>query len=561
MIHLSWLIVALCLAVAWFVPELGGKWFRSVEDFFSRIAARRSLAVVLTFLATILLRLLLLLWIPVPVPGVHDEFSYLLQADTFAHWRLANPPHPLWVSFETLHVNWFPTYSGMFPPAQSLVLATGQLVGHPWIGVLLSCAAMAAAVVWMLQAWMPARWALLGGVITILKLGLVSYWMNSYWGGAVAAAGGALVLGGLARVLRKPHFRDALLMGLGIAILANSRPFEGLIFCLPAAVVFLVWLVKKSRVPFQGKYRRAALPVTILLVLTAAFIGYYDWRLTGNPLMMPHSWNWKQNHFTSALFLWERNGPTHEYRNTQLNVYYNIWTRSNYDGSWEALKRITEEKLDRLQQTFLWAGAFPLLLCAPLIFRDRRMRLFIVTFLLSGAALLAVIWNFPHYAAPSVCVLYALVLQSLRHVRTMRFARRPVGVGVSRVIFLLLLGTVTVDIVERVRNPYHWGWNGNMGNRERTQIVRELKDMPGKHLAIVRYGRIHNIHNEWVYNDADIDASKILWARELLDEQQNRKLLEYYRDRKVWLVQPEGGSEILKPYSPPQPPPPQQEEP
>jgi uncharacterized membrane protein (UPF0136 family) len=85
---------------------------------------------------------------------------------------------------------------------------------------------------WMLQAWMPARWALLGGVFCALNLGIASYWMNSYWGGAVAAIGGALVLGGAARIVKRnsPRIRDGVLLGFGAAILANSRPYEGFLF-------------------------------------------------------------------------------------------------------------------------------------------------------------------------------------------------------------------------------------------------------------------------------------------------------------------------------------------
>ncbi|MBZ5540096.1 MAG: hypothetical protein LAN61_06185 [Acidobacteriia bacterium] len=548
--HWDWLILTILLAGAWLAPNLGQRWFRPIEAAFSRLAARRTFVVVLIFFAAIVLRLSLLPVIPVPVPGIHDEFAYLLQADTFAHGRLANPPHPLWLSFETFHVNWFPTYSGMFPPAQSFVLAVGQLLGHPWIGVLLSTAAMLAAITWMLQGWLPARWALLGGVIALLKLGLISYWMNSYWGGSVAAGAGALVLGALVRIQRQARLRDAMLLGLGVAVLANSRPMEGLIFSLPAAVTILFWLWRSSLVPRRVKFQRVLAPVAIILVLTGAFILYYDWRLTGNPLLMPHLWNWRRT-VNTALFVWQKNGPPFHFRNRQLDFYYNVWVRAHYTRSWDAAIRVWGETIDNCSATFLWAGAFPLWFCIPLVFRDRRMRLLLATLLLSSAALFAVAWSLPHYAAPAVCVLYAVLLQSLRHLRTMRFAGRRVGIGLSRLIILLLLFTVGLGFYHRMEYPYAWNWNGNMGNWRRAAVSAMLQRMPGKQLAVVRYGRLHNIHEEWVYNGADIDGSKVVWAREL-DDRQNQKLLAYFHDRQAWLVQPEDAPGKLTPYTPAQ---------
>ena len=46
------------------------------------------------------------------------------------------------------------------------------------------------------------------------------------------------------------------------------------------------------------------------------------------------------------------------------------------------------------------------------------------------------------------------------------------------------------------------------GNLERAAIVRELQDLPGQHLVIVRYRPDHDLDREWVYNAADIDGRK-----------------------------------------------------
>ena len=69
----------------------------------------------------------------------------------------------------------------MYFPGQGLVLAASKLFfGNPWIGLLIVSALMCAALCWMLQAWLPPSWALLGGVIAVLRLGVFSYWTNTY---------------------------------------------------------------------------------------------------------------------------------------------------------------------------------------------------------------------------------------------------------------------------------------------------------------------------------------------------------------------------------------------
>ncbi len=286
---LDWKFVGLLAAIGWFAPQLGARWFTRIEALSSRLAGKRRLSIVVLFVLPIVIRLALLPIIPLQPPHIHDEFSYLLAADTFAHGRLANPAHPMWAYLDTFHVLQHPAYASKYPPAQGAVLAVGQLLGDPWIGVLLSVGAMCAGFLWMLQGWVPARWAFLGAILVVGHFAILSYWMNGYWGGAVAALGAALVLGALPRVLRKPRARHAIVMALGVVVLANSRPLEGLIFSLPVAIVVMGHLICQRGAALSGMLRRWLLPAAVVLITGIAFTLHYNWRVTGDPLLFPHA--------------------------------------------------------------------------------------------------------------------------------------------------------------------------------------------------------------------------------------------------------------------------------
>ena len=559
--HIPLVLLPVLRVAFWFsllavlLPRLTPRLFHAVENIFSGLADRSTLAVFVLFLLLIGIRLAILPLLSVPVPGIHDEFSYLLMADTFAHGRLANPAHPMWMSFESFHVNWFPTYSSKYPPGQGAVLALGQLLAHPWIGVILSVAAMCAAILWMLQAWLPARWALLGGVLVALKFGIASYWINSYWGGAVAAIAGALVLGAMSRIVRRARTRDALVLGLGIAILANTRPYEGLLFCIPVAGWFFWWLAGKTKSPMALRTRitKVFAPLAVVLTLTIGFIGYYNWRLTGSAFLFPHTLN-TRTYRTTGLFLWDHSKVPIQYNNEQFEDFYNGWEREDYQNTWPDVWKVSAEKLTRSGSTYFWWGALLLLPGLPFVFFDRKMRVPILIFLLGTAAFLTSIWSFPHYAAPLTCVIFLMLVQAIRHLRTIRLGGRPLGLALSWAIIYLLAADVGFSVPRHICDQLDWTCKGDPS---RAAIGKKLSDTPGKHLIMVRYQEDHNLHDEWVYNGAEIDTAKVLWAREL-DSVQNAKLFAYFKDRQIWLVEPDTDNTELIPYQAPQTAPPQQ---
>jgi hypothetical protein len=533
---MRWIWLPLLFVASWFAPRFGERWFGAVERAASRLASHRGWAIAAVAIGATLVRLAMLARMPVPVPHVHDEFSYLMMGDTFAHGRLANPPHAMWIFLDTFHELQRPTYASIFPPAQGALLALGQVLGHPWIGVLLNMTAACAAITWMLQGWVPARWALLGGILAVMRIYICNYWVESYWGGGVAALGGALVVGALPRILKRQRIRDAVLMGVGAGLLANSRPLEGALFCVPVAVPIGWWLFSERGVSFRDKGLRVVLPLVGTLAAVLVFMGYYNWRVTGNALLMPHML-YSREYINYPIFVWQTvRAPLH-YSNPQFEEYFNGWVRNAFGSPW----------INVFRAFYLWGVFFiGAVLCLPFIelprlVRSRHVRFLLIQFCLCAVGLLMVVYFEPHYAAPLTATVFALLIQSMRYMRRWKIKGRPVGIFFTRLVVLLAIARVaTLAVVTGPGMPMLWSF-------QRARIQNQLNATPGNHLVLVHYGPKHSVHKEWVYNAADIDGSKIVWAREIPGVDV-KPLLEYFKQRIIWEIDADANPVEIHPY-------------
>ena len=541
--HKTFLFLPLSVLGAFVWPRLGAGICHRMGRMIARVSNRLGRAMAVTGLVSLTISVAVGYFDGIPAPQVNDEFGYLLTADTFLHGRLTNPTHPLWQHFESIHIIHQPTYAAKYPPGQAVALAVGKLLRYPIIGVWLSTALACALLCWMLAGWLPNRWAFAGGLLAAMHPQVIA-WSHNYWGGSMAMGGGALLLGALRRILRAPRPRDALLMGVGMFVLANSRPYEGFTISLLGMVTLAFCLWPANRAAWGIIGRRVVLPLGLMLAVTAVQIGYYNWRVTGDMLRMPYMVH-EDTYGVAPLFIFQKPKPVPEFRHKEIRDLQEGWY-GNYHrrqtASLAALARSTWGKLYVLAQGFLWMKLLIIpLIALPWALRyDRWSRFALYVGGGFTATMMLGTWVFPHYAAPAMGLFFVLVLQSLRQLRVWKWRQRPVGRAVARGVLVLCVLSVPLVIARLATSHERWDF-------QRERMIASLEQTPGNHLVIVRYYPQHNANREWVYNSADIDNAKVVLARDMGLEK-NSELFDYFPDRHVWLIEADEIPPKLIPY-------------
>jgi hypothetical protein len=308
---------------------------------------------------------------------------------------------------------------------------------------------------------------------------------------------------------------------------------------------------------------RVVLPLSLLLSLTAGAIGYYNWRVTGNPFRLPYAVSMATVN-PVPYFPWQTLRPIPDYHYKLIRDFYLNWGLPQYQQlrSFHGWIAAAKNKIRRLSTFYLGAAfGFPIVIAVLMggfrsVFLGRLNFLFIC-FGVTLAGLLLEVQYIPHYAAPITAIFLAIVVQSVRYVQVR--AQR----GKSRFLFAvrtvpiiclisILLGMTQLWLGFNMNTDWPHSWYSRAtGNTERAGIVDWLEHQPGQHLVIVRYSPRHNVHDEWVYNLSDLDGTKIIWARDM-DFDHNQELISYFQNRTVWLVEPDNkrsGKVQVQPYA------------
>ncbi|HWD00763.1 MAG TPA: hypothetical protein VG456_28600 [Candidatus Sulfopaludibacter sp.] len=519
---------------------LGGAYAsrRWLEPRAQAFAHRSVWCMLLLAILPVALRLLLLANHPVPTPDIYDEFGHLLVADTLRHFRLANPPLPLPQFFETFFVLQQPTYSAIYPIGQGLALAIGwTLFGSPWAGVLLSTAAFCALVYWMLRGWTTPGWSLIGGLLAVAEFGPLCQWMNTYWGGAFPAMAGCLVFGALPRLRREPRTRDAVLLATGLALHWLTRPFES-IFLFLAAAVYLA--------PCWRKLRRVAPEAALILLTAAAITLFHNKAVTGSWSTLPEKLSQDQYGVPAALTFQANPVPSRPLT-PQQSLDYRM--QLGFRGSRGETLRSYLERLEYRVRYYRFFFYPPLYIAlAAFLFTLRRNWWIALTCLVFALG----VNFFPafqlHYVAAVACLFLLMSVLGLQTLARLAVRGQPAGAEAVQLILLLCAaqfvfwyGVHVFDNSEisRALRPYEtWDAINHTNPERRIFVDRQLAQIPGRILVLVRYSPQHLFQDEWVYNGADPASARIVWARDL-GADQDLQLLQAYPGRTVLLLEPD----------------------
>ena len=488
-------------------------------------------------------------WLGPPVPQHYDEFSLMLQAQTYQAGRLINPTPPFWQHFEEIHINLVPAYGSMYFPGRSLPMAVGLwLADNAWVGVWLSFVLMAMATVWMLRGWVSAPLALLGGALVVLRFGIFSYWVNSYWGGAFTALGAMLVVGALPRMLKRPTVALGVVLGLGALILLTTRPYEGALLCAPLAAYILIVMIRRVKFPIGAMLLKVGLPAVLLAAIGGAVLVTHNQATTGDPLTTAYTLNRQAYAITPAFLIsppvvGEQRGPAY------FRAFY-AWENEQYAERHDPLPMLWAAMGKVIYAFYFHVGFILIPAFLAGVWASRREWILAATTVFFFAGFLIETWGFPHYTAPILPIMLIFTMRGFAWLANWQVRGRPFGPALTRLMPAAIVLTmimpslnVTTGWPRLQSDQYRKPCCAILQTSMRADLEARLKASPGRDIVLVASGPRRPTHTPILYNDPDIAASDIIWAQDL-NPASNQRLLQHYAGRTVWTLDWDARGEV-----------------
>jgi hypothetical protein len=392
-------------------------------------------------------------------------------------------------------------------------------------------------------------------LLAVIEFGPLNEWMNSYWGGAVSAVAGCLVFGALPRLREYARIRDAALLGIGLGLQLLTRPYESILLALSVAAFFALLIFRE-----RSAWRRLArvAPIALLGVLPAvALILVQNKHVTGSWTTLPYSVSQYQYGVPTTLTILPNPVP-HVPLTREQELDYKAQRSFHGEGS-DTLTKF----LSRLEYRVRFYRFFflPPLYLAMVIFLP-TIRNWTLLWVVLALALFALGSNlfpylYPRYIAAVTCLFVLASVIGLQKLANLHIRDWPAGHYAAALILFVCVASFCLwygahlfenrNLAAEIERYETWDVINHGNPARRIFVNRELTRLPGKQLVFVRYWPNHIFQDEWVYNAADIDAAQVVWARDL-GTAEDEKVLRYYPDRTVWLLEPDARPPKLTHY-------------
>jgi hypothetical protein len=444
------------------------------------------------------------------VPVIHDEASYLLQAETFARGRWAMASPPLSSFFEQFHVFVTPTFASKYPPGHGILLVPGIWLGLPGLVPLL-LNGLAAAILFVLVRRVTNGWVALLTFVLWLPMRENLWFRSSYFSENTTSV--LWLLGWFALLKWRETAQQRWLSAVAACTgwMAITRPLTALAFALPVGAVVL-WDISRQRT-----WRSLVYP-SVLGLAIVCLLPVWNAKTTGNWRETPYALYSKiyfpfdvmgfgrdttpatrplpvdMQHFVQAF------GPVHETHTIDRlpRILYDRWNvlfEESFTGIRVALALFALVALATLSAAGWFAAISSLVLtvCYLLFAHPAGWSLYY----------LEIAPLFPFLAA---CGIWTTWLALGKHDgatrRTLLRATTPQAAIAGAIVFVLLLVPAHAEIVrthrgQAVRRAYQ------------SRFAEAAARLPEERtIVFIRYAPAHDIHRSLIANHASLATAR-----------------------------------------------------
>jgi hypothetical protein len=408
------------------------------------------------------------------------------------------------------------------------VLALGLLIcNQPWAGILLAAGLLCALSYWALRAWTTSTRALAGGLLAVLLFGPLGDWTNQYWGGFISGIAGCLVFGSIPRLRKSWTTRDALLLGIGLALQMISRPFEFALL-LPVVVYFLVPIPRNKLIQISLAVAAALFPAALLMLMQNKSV-------TGHWTTMPYMLSRSQYGVPTTFVFQPVPKPEKQLTREQQEDY--DAQCENHDEIPNTFRGFLKRWAHRVPD-YRYFFPLPLLLALPFCLLSIRSSI-LATVLFFSLGTNFYPYFYPNYIAVLIPLFLLMTVTALGNLNRIRLRNLPIGRAAAWLIVLFCAGqflwTYGLRFADKGGSPYPWAsWGIETSDyyHDRLAILDRLARAPGSQLVFVHIGDEEDIQ-QWIQNGADIDHARVIWALDL-GSAENANLIAYYPGRTAW---------------------------